>query len=99
MERGAGVLKRLAPEQLLAIDKFSVDDEYRHIVLDRDKCKSCHGKPCIYACPAGLYNLKDGEVTFDCAGCLECGTCRVVCPQSLQWEYPRGGFGIVYRYG
>ncbi|MDH7479765.1 MAG: ferredoxin family protein, partial [Syntrophomonadaceae bacterium] len=45
--------------------------------------------------------LKDGEISFDCAGCLECGTCRVVCPRpgAIEWNYPRGGFGIVYRYG
>ena len=43
-----------------------------------------------------------GEISFDYAGCLECGTCRVVCPRSaeaLKWSYPRGGFGVQFRFG
>ncbi len=31
------------------------------------------------ACPAGLYKKQeDGSVRFDYAGCLECGTCRIL---------------------
>lgn len=88
-------------EKLLAIDKFLVDDEAKHITLQKEICTSCQLKPCRFACPAGLYTLKDGEITFDPAGCLECGTCRVICPQkgAINWQYPRGGFGIIYRYG
>ncbi|HOV79032.1 MAG TPA: hypothetical protein PK728_02920, partial [Bacillota bacterium] len=51
----------------------------------------------------GLYTVKEGEseISFDYAGCLECGTCRAVCPKkgAIDWRYPRGGFGINYRYG
>ena len=95
-------MKRLSIEQLLGIDKFAVDDDEAHIVLDKSVCARCQPKPCTYACPAGLYVLKDGEISFDYAGCLECGTCRVVCPQAgiaITWKYPRGGFGISFRYG
>ncbi|WP_192902944.1 ferredoxin family protein, partial [Pelotomaculum propionicicum] len=48
------------------------------------------------------YTLKeDGELSFDYAGCLECGTCRIICPKegAISWQYPRGGFGINFRYG
>lgn len=32
--------------------------------------------------------------------CVECGACRIVCPYgNIDWHYPRGGFGIVYRFG
>jgi ferredoxin like protein len=89
-------------EQLLGINKFAVDDEQAHIVLKKEVCASCQTKPCTFACPAGLYILKDGEISFDYAGCLECGTCRVVCPkasEALNWQYPRGGFGVNFRYG
>ncbi|MCE5243605.1 MAG: ferredoxin family protein [Syntrophobacteraceae bacterium] len=95
-------LKRLSTEQLLGLDKFLVDDDHAHIAAKREVCRSCQGKPCVNACPAGLYTLKEGELSFDHAGCLECGTCRVVCPQSgkaLEWSYPRGGFGVQFRYG
>jgi len=96
-------MKRLSIEQLLGIDKFAVDDEHAHIVLNREICASCADKPCTFACPAGLYTVKEGEseISFDYAGCLECGTCRAVCPKkgAIDWRYPRGGFGINYRYG
>ncbi|NPV26517.1 MAG: ferredoxin family protein [Firmicutes bacterium] len=94
-------MKRLSTEQLLSINKFSVDDEAKHIILDRQICGRCESKPCRFACPAGLYSIKDGEISFDPVGCLECGTCRVVCshPGAITWQYPRGGFGVIYRYG
>jgi ferredoxin like protein len=39
-------------------------------------------------------------VTFSYEGCLECGSCRISCPQgAIHWVYPRGGFGICYQYG
>lgn len=101
MERSEVSLKRLSVEQLLGFNKFAVDDEEAHIVLNKEICSSCKNKPCTFACPAGLYTLKDGEISFDYAGCLECGTCRVVCPypRAISWQYPRGGFGIAFRYG
>lgn len=49
------------------------------------------------ACPAGLYKQDDaGNIHFDSAGCLECGTCRVLCGNTIleQWQYPAGTFGI-----
>lgn len=52
--------------------------------------------------PAGLYKKQDdGSVRFDYAGCLECGTCRILGLGSAleQWEYPRGTFGVEFRYG
>jgi len=95
-------MKKLSIEQLLGIDKFAVDDEEAHIVLNKEICASCPDKPCTFACPACLYTLKeDGDIGFDYAGCLECGTCRVICPKegAITWQYPRGGFGINFRYG
>nr|WP_258359885.1 ferredoxin family protein [Moorella sulfitireducens] len=86
---------------MLGINKFAVDDEEAHIVLKKELCALCQAKPCTRACPAALYTLKEGDISFDYAGCLECGTCRVICPQkgAINWQYPRGGFGIIFRYG
>ncbi|NLK51620.1 MAG: ferredoxin family protein [Syntrophomonadaceae bacterium] len=94
-------MKRLTLEQLLNINKYVLDPEEKSIVLNKEICATCSTKPCIWACPAGLYFLKEEEVGFDPAGCLECGTCRVICPYpgAIDWQYPRGGFGVVYRYG
>jgi len=95
-------VKKMTTEQLLGLDKFIIDEEQSHIKVEKEVCKTCHGKPCTFACPAGLYTLKADNISFDYAGCLECGTCRVVCPnaeKALIWAYPRGGFGIQFRYG
>lgn len=93
--------RKTAPE-LLALDHFNIDEDEPHIVLDRVVCATCEDKPCLYICPAVLYKLeKNGEISFDCAGCLECGTCRVMCTKKgiVKWTYPRGTFGISYRQG
>ncbi|NPV29539.1 MAG: ferredoxin family protein [Firmicutes bacterium] len=93
-------MKRLSISERLALNKFEVDHEEPHIVLKRDICRSCSVKPCTFVCPAGLYTWNGEEINFDYAGCLECGACRVVCPKgALTWNYPRGSFGVIFRYG
>ncbi|MBN1317387.1 MAG: 4Fe-4S binding protein [Anaerolineales bacterium] len=71
-----------------------------HIVLDDTRCESCDLQSCLYVCPAGCFTLEDGQIQFSYEGCLECGTCRVVCPnKALTWDYPLGGYGVSFRYG
>lgn len=85
----------------LGVNKFYVDEGHPHIVLKDDIDKQAY-LALVKACPAGLYKLRDdGSVQFDYAGCLECGTCRILCGDSIleKWEYPRGSFGVEYRYG
>lgn len=56
----------------------------------------------IQACPAGLFHQKaNGDLEVNFHGCLECGTCRLLCqPEVLErWNYPASGFGITYRFG
>ncbi len=93
-------MKKLSIEERLGIDKFSVDDGMPHIVIDKVDNNTDELKACVKACPAGCY-VQDGDlVKFDYAGCLECGTCRVLCQsKGLKWEYPRGTFGVEFRYG
>jgi ferredoxin like protein len=94
-------VKKQGPEELLGLDKFEVDEEEAHIVIDKAICAKCNAKPCLVVCPAVLYTLKAGEINFDYAGCLECGTCRVMCENKgiIKWQYPRGSFGVSFRYG
>jgi ferredoxin-like protein FixX len=41
-----------------------------------------------------------GEIHIEFAGCQECGTCKIACPHgALEWHYPRGEYGVQYRYG
>ncbi len=73
-----------------------------HIVLDERACESCETKICIRACPAGLYEIEPStkKIIVDYAGCLECGTCMIICPPGgVDWKYPEPGYGIRYRHG
>lgn len=94
-------IKKQSPEELLSLDKFAVDEAEPHIRLDKAICAKCKDKPCLVACPGVLYTMKGDGLNFDYAGCLECGTCRVVCKNKgiTQWKYPRSTFGITFRYG
>lgn len=95
-------MNRMAITEMLAVNKYALDENHSHIQLKNEAvCKTeCPLKPCLYTCPAGVYTLVDGAVRVDSAGCLECGTCKALCPSNvLDWTYPRGGFGIIYRQG
>ena len=86
---------------LLGLDTFDLD-ETSHIDVDPVLCATCPTKACVAACPAQLYRLEgDGGVVFDHAGCLECGTCAVVCEHGgvVSWRSPSAGHGVSYRYG
>ncbi len=94
-------IKKQTPEELLALNKFNVDEGHPHIIIDKAICAKCTDKPCLVVCPAVLYRLKGDEVSFEYAGCLECGTCRVMCLNKgvSSWNYPRASFGVSYRCG
>ncbi|WP_434512491.1 ferredoxin family protein [Desulfitobacterium sp. AusDCA] len=88
-------------DEKLSVNKFFVDEEKAHIVLKANVDMKEY-KKLMLACPAGLYKLDDkGTVHFDYAGCLECGTCRVLCGCTIveKWEYPVGTFGVEFRFG
>lgn len=85
----------------LGVNKFFVDEENAHVELVDNPDRKEFNK-LISACPAGLYKLdEDGQPQFDYAGCLECGTCRILCGDTIlsKWEYPQGTFGIEFRCG
>ena len=86
-------------DEKLATLAFKTDPE-PHIVIEEEKCPACEGRPCIVVCPANLYLWEVDRVVHTCEGCLECGSCRVICPQgAITWHYPRGGYGVRYRWG
>lgn len=85
----------------LSACKFYVDEENAHIELVENPAKGEFDK-LVLACPAALYKYDEGgEMLFDYAGCLECGTCRLICGKTIlkKWEYPQGTMGIEYRWG
>lgn len=87
-------------DEKLALNSYRVDVQ-SHIKIDPILCKECEQKNCVLFCPAGLYSLDEsGAARLEYSGCLECGTCMLVCVKgAISWNYPRGGFGIRYRYG
>jgi ferredoxin-like protein FixX len=67
----------------LGVNKFRVDETNPHILLVANPDKVQFRK-LIKACPAGLYREDEaGNIHFDYAGCLECGTCRVLCEGTI----------------
>lgn len=85
----------------LFLDRYVVDDKPHIKIINQDLCKRCNKKQCISVCPAQCYKLEDDIVKFSYEGCLECGTCRIICSlhRNIEWNYPKGGCGISYKYG
>lgn len=81
----------------LALLRFKVDRD-AHIKIEPSVCAGCPHRACLAVCPAGCYQLEGDAVSCSCEGCLECGTCLLVCDRgAIDWHYPRGGFGACYR--
>ena len=89
-------------EQKLFSNRYIVDGGRPHIIVKP------HDKPTkellslIRVCPAGCYTESEqGQVEISTDGCLECGTCRVVCAETgdIEWTYPRGGYGVMFKFG
>ncbi|WP_159565376.1 ferredoxin family protein [Budvicia diplopodorum] len=91
----------MSPEEKLSKNHYRINPHQPHIVLadhpDRRQLSTL-----VAACPAGLYQQNsDGSLSFDLHGCLECGTCRLLCDEKVlaRWQYPSSGYGIVLRFG
>ncbi|MCR4394918.1 MAG: 4Fe-4S dicluster domain-containing protein [Dehalococcoidales bacterium] len=86
-------------ENINQITRFQPDKE-SHIILNKDICQTCDQRFCVQVCPAKCYTFNESAGRLDVAfeNCLECGTCYVICERkAIQWSYPRGGYGVVYR--
>ncbi|MCI8367695.1 MAG: ferredoxin family protein [Eggerthellaceae bacterium] len=85
----------------LGTNKYEVDEESAHIELT-DELPDEEFDKLIRVCPGALYRRdEEGRKTFDYAGCLECGTCRIACGDTIiaKWENPQPTMGVEYRYG
>lgn len=85
----------------LGLNVFKPVEGKPHISIKKGMERDPRLRWMVSLCPAGLYKEQpSGEVTLLLEGCLECGTCRVVCGDTvLQWDYPEGGTGVQYRFG
>jgi ferredoxin like protein len=84
----------------LGIDVFKPGGA-AHIKIRTGKEKDPRLQKMAMICPAGLYIVNEqGETSLTIDGCLECGTCRLVCGNDiLEWAYPEGGAGVQLRFG
>ncbi|WP_320055930.1 ferredoxin family protein [Desulfuromonas thiophila] len=91
---------KINPDEIFDSTSFNIDRD-PHIQLNEEICRRCPQRACTNCCPARCYNWDEEaqKMTFVHDGCLECGTCYVVCGQDAftRWRYPRGGFGVAYR--
>ncbi len=89
-------------DDLLASLKYYVDEDYAHLwIKDQNVCANCQNRPCLYFCPVGVYK-QDGQdrIMVGYQACVECGSCRVGCPEeNIGWTLPRGGYGVAYKFG
>lgn len=70
---------------------------------EAERCRTdCSTEQCTYVGPAACYKAEgNGAVLLITDGCLECGSCRIICDEhrNVAWEYPRGGHGILFKFG
>lgn len=92
-------------DELIGVNKYNVDETGSHIGLasdDVDLLDDAEFLKLVKVCPAALYNIRpDGHKSFDPVGCLECGTCRICCAQTIveRWDNPKPIMGVQYRFG
>ena len=91
-------------ENKLFQNRYKVDAGHPHIsIRNPDLCQNeCKSLQCTVCCPAGCYTEEgNGKVVLITDGCLECGHCRIICSEfrNVEWEYPRGGYGILFKFG
>ncbi len=94
-------MKRMSIEDLLFLSRRE-PHRVSHIRLDERICnEKCKTKTCTTVCPAKSYELDDaGNIAFNHDNCLECGACRIVCPEdNVEWSLPVFGKGVSYKYG
>ncbi len=85
-------------QKQVVVDCYHFSEPCVEIVAEKE-CDSCRDYVCLYVCPAGLFDVQNGEVVFNSSGiCLECGACRLVC-DNIRFRYPAGGQGVIHRFG
>jgi len=78
------------------------NDETSHLIVCQKDCKTCKNRSCEIVCPASVYKFDEEkqEMIVSYENCLECGACRIACDKkSLEWKYPRHGYGVTFKLG
>jgi ferredoxin-like protein FixX len=71
------------------------------ISIEQKKCNGCG--LCVKVCILSLWGLQNGSAFIRDdykEKCLECGSCGTVCESgAINFNYPAGGTGVVYKKG
>jgi ferredoxin like protein len=98
-QAGAGAVR---VEEKLYQNRYLIDAGRPHITVRPHEVPSPVLLSLTKICPAGCYeqNAK-GQVEITPDGCLECGTCRILGEPGgeISWSYPRGGYGVLFKFG
>jgi len=89
-------------EEKLYQNRYMVDEGRPHITVTPHDRASPRLLALTHVCPAACYTATDdGRVEIASDGCMECGTCRVLCEPTgeITWNYPRGGYGVLFKFG
>ncbi len=89
-------------EDKLYQNRYRVDAGRAHIKVRPHTVPSAAMLALLTACPARCYELSDkGQVEITVDGCVECGTCRIIGEPTgdIEWTYPRGGYGVQFKFG
>lgn len=89
-------------EDKLFQNRYLVDAGRAHIKVRPHAAPSPELLSLLNACPARCYELNAaGQVEITPDGCMECGTCRVIAEPTgdIEWSYPRGGYGVLFKFG
>ena len=86
-------------DDLTLLTQFQTDDQ-PHIIVNKEVCATCDHRACVAACPANCYTWDEAtkllSVVYET--CLKCGTCYINCDKgAVDWNYPRGGYGVCFR--
>ncbi|WP_248633204.1 ferredoxin family protein [Cereibacter changlensis] len=89
-------------EERLYQNRYQVDEGRPHVKIHPQAEDSPELQALMAICPAGCYRpTENGRVEVVADGCMECGSCRIVCQETgeIEWAYPRGGYGILFKFG
>ncbi|MHB0884852.1 MAG: ferredoxin family protein [Bacillota bacterium] len=92
-------------DEKLYLIRYRLDDRPHLAIKDQSICADYHeetGRPCAFFCPAHVYEWDEAQkkTIVEYERCVECGACRLGCPYgNIDWKYPRGGFGVTWKYG
>lgn len=83
------------------MDEINPPEDTFIYLVDPGACGECPTRSCLKICPTHVFEW-DGEVgmLIYFGRCLECGACSMACqPGNIDFDYPPGGYGVVYRFG